>query len=122
MTKPGAGWWDRDPGTAPAWVEEGYDLLVREMAPPDWEPVEGDDAENSESTMAEGERGGETDVDDDDGNAVDEPRELSLGRCRELLTEYYGTESDAEAALDQLLNRGFFYEVDGCLRVTEPDW
>jgi len=122
MTKPGASWWDRDPGEAPAWVEEGYDLLVREVAPSGWEPTDGGEGEDSNSAMEEGERGGVTDTEDDRGNAVETPRELSWVRARELLADYYGTEADAEAALGQLLNRGFFYEVDDHLRVTDPDW
>lgn len=56
---------------------------------------------------------------------VDDPDEgLPRERARELLLaqdEFTDDSDDIEYAIDRLLDRGWFYEVDGDLRVTDPE-
>ena len=56
---------------------------------------------------------------------IDDPREgIERERAHNVLIhaqEFPDQPGDAEYAISRLLNRGYFYEVDGDLRVTEPD-
>ncbi len=56
---------------------------------------------------------------------IDNPKEgIKRERAYELLLnaeEFPDEPMDAEYAVDRLLNRGYFYQVEGDLRVTEPD-
>jgi len=56
---------------------------------------------------------------------IDDPREgINREQAYDVLihAETFPDEpADAEYAIERLLNRGYFYEVDDYLRVTEPD-
>lgn len=56
---------------------------------------------------------------------IEDPREsIERERAYELLLnaeDFPDEPDDAEYAIDRLLNRGYFYEVDSDLRVTEPE-
>lgn len=56
---------------------------------------------------------------------IDDPdKGLPRARALEILlaqAEFEDAPEDAEYAIERLLDRGWFYEVEGVLRVTDPD-
>lgn len=57
---------------------------------------------------------------------IDESNEgISRERAHELLLaddDFEDEPADAEYAVKRLLNQGWFYEVDGELRITDPEY